>query len=127
MGRIGEVERLPRRREPDALTRRAVQAVARQLSERYDVQQLIFFGSRARSTHTADSDADLAVLLSGAPQDRFDAVRDMAAVAFDVLMETSILVQAVPLWAEELAHPERTANPALIRNILHDGLRLEEL
>ncbi len=48
----------------------------------------------------------------------------MARIAFDVLMETGVMVEAMPLWPEELAHPETFSNPALIGNILRDGIHL---
>jgi antitoxin ChpS len=48
----------------------------------------------------------------------------MAGIAFDVMLETGVLIEAVPLWEEEWAHPERFNNPALIENIQRDGIRL---
>ncbi len=47
------------------------------------------------------------------------------ATAFDVMMETDLLVQAFPVWEDDLAHPERFSNPVLIRNIVEDGIGLE--
>jgi hypothetical protein len=49
---------------------------------------------------------------------------DMAGIAFDVLMETGVLVQALPLWGDDLVHPERFINPALIHAIATDGVCL---
>ena len=43
---------------------------------------------------------------------------------FDVMLETGVLVDALPFWEDEWAHPERFGNPALIQNILRDGVRL---
>jgi hypothetical protein len=40
------------------------------------------------------------------------------------MMETGVMVQAVPLWESELKRPETFSNPALIENIRRDGLRL---
>jgi hypothetical protein len=48
----------------------------------------------------------------------------MAGIAFDVLMETGIMVQGFPLWPEELARPETFSNPPFIENILRDGIHL---
>jgi hypothetical protein len=48
----------------------------------------------------------------------------MAGIAFDVLLDTGILVQALPLWRDELTYPERFSNPALIDNIRREGIRL---
>jgi hypothetical protein len=48
----------------------------------------------------------------------------MAGIAFDVMMETGVLVEALPLWADELKRPEAFSNPGLIENIRREGLRL---
>ena len=94
------------------------------LSGTYDVAQAVIFGSRARGDHRPDSDLDLAIVLNGDRRDFIDTKLDMAGIAFDVLMETGILVQPFPLWDGDLAHPERFTNPALIRTIAKDGIRL---
>ena len=47
----------------------------------------------------------------------------MAGVAVDVLLDTGILVQALPLWHNELAHPEQFSNPALIDTIRREGIQ----
>jgi predicted nucleotidyltransferase len=90
----------------------------------YDVSEAIVFGSRARGEHRADSDLDLAVVLNGRRGDFLDTRLDMAGIAFDVLLETDILVQPFPLWEGDIAHPERFSNPSLIRAIAADGIRL---
>jgi uncharacterized protein len=84
----------------------------------------ILFGSRARGTHSAESDADIAVVLKGTKGNRYAVSSDMAGIAFDVMLETGVLVEALPLWADEYKRPETFSNPALIRNIQRDGLRL---
>ena len=94
------------------------------LSGTYDVSEAILFGSRARGDHRPDSDLDLAVVLNGRRGDFLDTKLDMAGIAFDVLLETEILVQAFPLWDGDLAHPERFSAPSLIRTIAADGIRL---
>jgi hypothetical protein len=74
--------------------------------------------------HQADRDLDLAVVLKGPRGDFIDTKLDMAGIAFDVLIETGVLVQPLPLWDDDLAHPERFPNPALIRTIAAEGIRL---
>jgi DNA invertase Pin-like site-specific DNA recombinase/predicted nucleotidyltransferase len=108
----------------DAKTERVARAFMRRLRGRYAVHESILFGSRARRTHSKDSDADIAVVLKGRSGDRTAAALDMAGLAFDVLLETGVLVEALPLWEDELKHPERFGNPTLIRNIQREGLRL---
>ena len=94
------------------------------LSATYDVAQAVMFGSRARGDHRPDSDLDLAVVLKGQRRNFIDTKLDMAGIAFDVLMETGVLVQPFPMWDGDLAHPERFTNPILIQNISEDGIRL---
>jgi hypothetical protein len=48
----------------------------------------------------------------------------MSGVAFDVMLETGIPIQALPLWEVEFDHPHRFKNPALIANIRREGRRL---
>jgi predicted nucleotidyltransferase len=103
---------------------RAVSAFIAKLRGSYDVSETIMFGSRARGDYRPDSDLDLAVVLSGQRGNFVDTKLDMAGLAFDVLMETGVLVQAFPMWEDDLAHPERFPNPALIRNIAREGVRL---
>jgi len=48
----------------------------------------------------------------------------MADVAYDVLLETGVLIQPLPIWEEEWEHPELLGNRDLLRNIRRDGVRL---
>ena len=109
---------------PAAGDNRAVSAFLEKLRGSYDVSETILFGSRARGDNRPDSDLDLAVVLNGKRGDFIDTKLDMAGLAFDVLMETGILVQAFPMWEDDLAHPEQFPNPGLIRNIEREGIRL---
>ncbi|MGO9006052.1 MAG: nucleotidyltransferase domain-containing protein [Beijerinckiaceae bacterium] len=94
------------------------------VADLYSVSEGILFGSRARHTHHAESDADIAVVLNGTHGNRTAAALDMAGIAFDVLLETGVLVEALPLWEDEIRHPELFRNPALIHKIRRDGVRL---
>lgn len=104
--------------------RRVVSVFIERLRGFYDVSEVIMFGSRARGDNKPDSDLDLAVVLNGQRGDFLDTKLDMAGIAFDVLMETGVLVQAFPVWEDDLAHPERFPNPGLIQNIAREGIRL---
>ncbi len=81
----------------------------------------MLFGSRARGTHDDDSDADFAVILSGPTGERYRIAGEMAEIAFTVMLETGVLVQAVPLWKDEFERPEAFSNPGLIAAIKRDG------
>ena len=119
---MGTDNRKPR---SDASEHRVALAFLEKLRDRYDVAQVIMFGSRARRDHGPDSDLDLAVVLNGRRGDFIDIKLDMAGIAFDVMMETGVLVRAFPLWDDDLSHPERFTHPGLIKNIAEDGIRLE--
>jgi DNA invertase Pin-like site-specific DNA recombinase len=108
----------------DAHTERAARAFMQRFEGKYSVIEGILFGSRARGTHTAESDADVAVVLGGASGNRYAVSGDMAGIAFDVMMETGVLVEALPRWADESKRPDTFSNPALIMSIQRDGLRL---
>ena len=108
----------------DADTERAARAFLKQLEGKYHIREAILFGSRARGDHKADSDADIAVILKGARGDRYQVSGDMAGVEFHVMMDTGVMVEALPLWEDEFAHPEAFRNPKLIENIRREGVRL---
>jgi hypothetical protein len=64
------------------------------------------------------------VVLAGAHGDRTAAALDMAGIAFDVMLETGVLVEALPLWEDEIQRPELFGNSTLIENIRRDGVKL---
>lgn len=66
----------------------------------------MLFGSRAQRRHRPDSDADVAVILRGAKGPFLDTMLAMADVAYNVLLETGILIQPLPVWEDEWANPE---------------------
>ncbi len=108
----------------DTKTEQTTQVFLQRVARRYDVAGAFLFGSRARGDFQPDSDIDIAILLHGARRSRVDVALEMADIAFDVMMETGILVEALPFWEDEWEHPERFSNPALIENIRHEGVRL---
>ena len=108
----------------DADTERTVRAFMKRLKGRYSVREAILYGSRARQTHSPDSDADIAVILKGETGNRWEMTRELSGIAYDVLLETGVRIQPLPLWEGEWEHPERFGNPALIATIQREGLRL---
>ena len=108
----------------DPLTANAAKVFLERTAKRFPVDHAILYGSRARHTHRPDSDADLAVIMREQVVDRSATTIAMAGIEFDVLLDTGILVQALPLWLNELTHPEQFSNPALIDNIRREGIRL---
>jgi DNA invertase Pin-like site-specific DNA recombinase len=108
----------------DAETKRAARVFMQRIEGKYPTVEGLVYGSRARGDHKPDSDADLAVILKGERGDRYKVSGDMAGIAFDVMLETGVLVSPLPLWEDEFQQPERFSNPALIANIKREGLRL---
>ncbi|WP_218569051.1 nucleotidyltransferase domain-containing protein [Pseudomonas sp. A-1] len=108
-------------RETEAAARRFLSLIA----DRYDIAGALLYGSRARGTHRPDSDADLAVILPGEHQHFLSAKLAMADVAFDVLLETGILISPLPIWLDEWKHPENYSNPALLHTIAAEGIPVQ--
>ena len=108
----------------DTETAQAVRAFIGKIAAQYDFSAAFLFGSRARKSHRADSDADVAVLLHGQPGKFVATKLAMADLAYDVLLETGIRIQPLPVWEDEWRHPEKYSNPRLLRNIEHEGIRL---
>ena len=108
--------------DPD--TTLALRLFLAQVSARYVVSGAYLFGSRARGDFRADSDADVALLLRGPPGDFLDTKLDLADIAYDVLLETGIRIQPLPVWEDEWAYPEAYSDPGLLVNISREGIRL---
>lgn len=108
----------------DPTSLHAAHLFVRMLDGQFAIRNVIAFGSRARGNHTPESDLDLAIILNGPIGDRVKTACDMAGTAFDALLETGILVQALPVWAEEFENPESTRFPDLIRAIKREGAHL---
>ena len=105
-------------------TERAARVFMKRIEGAYPAIEGLVFGSRARGTHKPDSDADLAVILKGEHGDRYKVAGDMAGIAFDVMLETGVRIDPLPLWEDELLRPDLFSYPALIENIQREGLRL---
>ena len=108
----------------DDETQRAVRRFLDLIADRYSVAGAVVYGSRARGTHRPDSDADLAVILRGARQRRLPVKLDMADSAYDILLETGVLVSPLPVWQDEWEEPDGALNPALLANIKREGVLL---
>jgi len=124
ISRLATKAAMPPARTIDPDTKRAALAFLARIKQSHAPVTALLYGSRARGTHTADSDADIAVILKGEPKNRYEVLGPLSDASYEVLIETGIRVQALPLWESELQRPELFSNPALIENIKREGLRL---
>ncbi len=107
-----------------ANTLTATRAFAGRVARAYPTHKAILFGSRARGTEHDESDADVAVILKGAVGPFIKTKMAMNDIAYDVLLDTGIRIQPLPVWEAEWAHPENYSNPHLLHNIALDGITL---
>lgn len=108
----------------DPATERVARSFLAEVKRQYDVAGAYIFGSQARGDATPESDTDVAILLCGVPGRRMNEAMIMADIAYGLMLETGIRVEALPLWESEWEHPETFNNPDLIENIRREGIRL---
>jgi predicted nucleotidyltransferase len=84
------------------------------------VEKAIVFGSRARGDNTPDSDADLVLVFERGNE--WPIVELLGGLAFDVLMDTGILIQPVPISSFDWRHPEGFPRPGFLRNVAREGI-----
>ena len=102
----------------------ATRDFVRRVGLAWPIQGAMLFGSQARGSAQAGSDTDVAVLLQGLPGDFVATKLAMDDVAYDVLLDSGIRIQPLPIWEDEWAHPEQYSNPRLLENIAREGLAL---
>jgi polysaccharide export outer membrane protein len=69
-------------------------------------------------------DIDLAILMAEPSGDFFAIKLKMDDIAYDVLLETGIRIQPLPIWQDEWQYPDQYSNPYLIKNIQREGVAL---
>lgn len=87
------------------------------------IERAILYGSRARGEHKPDSDADVAVIVADR-DDVWQILWMLGGIAFDVFMDTDILIQPVVITLNDWLHPERAVRPGFLRNIAREGITL---
>ncbi len=102
----------------------ATRAFAARVGAAYPTQRAILFGSRARGTAHDESDADVAIILKGKPGHFIKTKMAMNDIAYDILLDTGIRIQPLPVWEGEWAQPDDYSNPHLLRNISAEGIAL---
>ena len=84
----------------------------------------LLFGSQARGTAHVGSDTDVAILLTGPGGDFIATKLALDDVAYDVLLDSGVRIQPLPIWEDEWAHPAQYRNPRLLENIAREGIAL---
>lgn len=108
----------------DPSTERAARTFLNAIGKLYPVMGGVVFGSRARGDYRADSDADLAVLLPGDHGSTVNTMLEMIDAAYEVELESGIVISPLPIWQDQWNHPESFSNPSLLRNIQREGIPL---
>lgn len=108
----------------DQLTLSTVSRFIDSVRQRYDLNRVVLFGSYARHDATQDSDADVMLLLKGSHGDFIHTKLDLADIAFDVMLDTGIRIDPLPVWEDQWNDPQSFSNPTLLANIQRDGVVL---
>jgi predicted nucleotidyltransferase len=86
------------------------------------VAQTILFGSQARGTAHDLSDADVALILPGDKKPSTKIRMDLNDLAYDILLETGVIIQPIPISQRDWLHPQTHSNPRLLQNIAREGV-----
>lgn len=108
----------------DPATRNAIHVFIERVTSRYPLHEAILFGSRARGEARPDSDADVAIVLDGPEGSFIETKLDMADIAFDVMLDTGIRIQPLPIWTGQWCQPDTWLNPELLDTIARTGIHL---
>jgi hypothetical protein len=95
-----------------SMLRKLDRRLRKRLGRRYI--KLMLFGSRARG--------DVAVVLRGRIADRWALKRLIIQETYPLLVETGLYIQPWPLEQGELDDPDKSANPAPLRNVVRQGI-----
>ena len=107
----------------DAGTEGALRAFLARLPAGLQVERALLYGSRARGDYRPDSDADVALILAQRGND-WQLLWELSGLAYDVFLETGVLIQPVPISSSDWAHPERFPRPSFLRNVAREGISL---
>lgn len=126
--RIWRSRRTPKRRQltmtvVDADTERAVRKFIARLPADLRVERVLLYGSRARGDYKPDSDADVALIIPHGAHD-WRLLWTLSGLAYDVFVDTGIMIQPVPVSSRDWADPDRFPRPSFLRNVAREGVSL---
>ena len=99
--------------------RHAVAAASAILRQRFDVAEVVLFGSKARGDDRPDSDIDLLVLTRGPVSD--EVKRRMTDVLFDLEIELGVIFSKLVVPIDEWKHGLYRVLP-IRKAVDHDGV-----
>lgn len=102
----------------------AARDFSRRVALSWPLRGALLFGSQARGMAHVGSDTDVAVLLTGPGGDFIATKLALDDVAYDVLLDSGVRIQPLPIWEDEWAHPAQYRNPRLLENIAREGIAL---
>lgn len=107
--------------DPD--TEGAVRDFLARIPPDLQVERAILYGSRARGDNRPDSDADLALIVADR-DDLWQLIWMLGGIAFDVYIDTDILIQPVVISLNDWLHPAEFMRPGFLRNVAREGITL---
>jgi uncharacterized protein len=107
----------------DPETERAVRQFIARIPLDLPLERVLLYGSRARGDHGPDSDADVAVILREGAAD-WKLLWMLTGLAYDVFVDTGIMIQPVPVSSLDWADPDRFPRPSFLRNVAREGIQL---
>lgn len=107
----------------DADTESAVRKFMARIPADLPVERVLLYGSRARGDFRPDSDADVAVILRHGADD-WKLLWALTGLAYDVFVDTGIMIQPVPVSSRDWADPDGFPRPSFLRNVAREGIQL---
>jgi predicted nucleotidyltransferase len=107
--------------DPD--TERAVRGFVGRIPSDLRMERAVLFGSRARGDYGPDSDADVALIFPDGA-DVWGLLWMLSGLAYDVFVETGIMIQPVPVSSRDWADPEHFSRPSFLRNVAREGIEV---